>query len=137
MAIKLLQLSQLELVASVQAELEENPVLEEVPEGDDDPMRDNVAEAASEIVSEQTTEQEAHSGDGAIEAAADKLADIDWQSYAEAYPQTSYAGSGGGEEERRSFEATATKRESLQDHLELAATALLDARGRRSSQRAG
>jgi RNA polymerase sigma-54 factor len=116
-AIKLLQLSQLELVASVQAELEQNPVLEEVAEGDDDPTRDNVAEAAADGIPEQTTEQEAHSGDGAIEAAADKLADIDWQSYAEAYPQTSYAGSGGGEEERRSFEATATKRESLHDHL--------------------
>jgi RNA polymerase sigma-54 factor len=116
-AIKLLQLSQLELVASVQAELEQNPVLEEVAEGDDDPLHDNVEEAAAEAIPEQTTEQEAHSGDGAMEAAADKLADIDWQSYAEAYPQTSYAGSGGGEEERRSFEATATKRESLQDHL--------------------
>jgi RNA polymerase sigma-54 factor len=116
-AIKLLQLSQLELVASVQAELEQNPVLEEVVEGEDEPLRDNVAEAAAEAVPEQTTEQEAHSGDGALEAAADKLADIDWQSYAEAYPQTSYAGSGGGEEERRSFDATATKRESLQDHL--------------------
>jgi len=116
-AIKLLQLSQLELVASVQAELEQNPVLEEVAEGDDDPLHDNVAEAAAEAIPEQTTEQEAHSGDGAMEAAADRLADIDWQSYAEAYPQTSYAGSGGGEEERRSFEATATKRESLQDHL--------------------
>jgi RNA polymerase sigma-54 factor len=76
-----------------------------------------VAEAGLDAIPEQTTEQEAHSGDGAMEAAADKLADIDWQSYAEAYPQTSYAGSGGGEEERRSFEATATKRESLQDHL--------------------
>jgi RNA polymerase sigma-54 factor len=116
-AIKLLQLSQLELVASVQAELEQNPVLEEVGEGEDEPLRDNVAEAALEAIPEQTTEQEAHSGDGAMEAAADRLADIDWQSYAEAYPQTSYAGSGGGEEERRSFEATATKRESLQDHL--------------------
>jgi RNA polymerase sigma-54 factor len=116
-AIKLLQLSQLELVASVQAELEQNPVLEEAVEGEDEPLRDNVAEAAAEAVPEQATEQEAHSGDGALEAAADKLADIDWQSYAEAYPQTSYAGSGGGEEERRSFEATATKRESLQDHL--------------------
>jgi RNA polymerase sigma-54 factor len=116
-AIKLLQLSQLELVASVQAELEQNPVLEEVADGEDEPLRDNVAEAAAEAIPEQTTEQEAPSNDGAMEAAADKLADIDWQSYADAYPQTSYAGSGGGEEERRSFEATATKRESLQDHL--------------------
>ena len=116
-AIKLLQLSQLELVASVQAELEQNPVLEEAAEGDDDPARDAVADAAAEAIPEQTTEQEAPSGDGSIEAAADKLADIDWQSYADAYPQTSYAGSGGGEEERRSYEATATKRESLQDHL--------------------
>jgi RNA polymerase sigma-54 factor len=116
-AIKLLQLSQLELVASVQAELEQNPVLEEVGEGEDEPQRDVVEEAAAEAVPEQATEQETPSGDGALEAAADRLADIDWQSYAEAYPQTSYAGSGGGEEERRSYEATATKRESLQDHL--------------------
>jgi RNA polymerase sigma-54 factor len=116
-AIKLLQLSQLELVASVQAELEQNPVLEEVSEGDDEPARDMVAEAATEAAPEQTTEQEVPGGGDSLEAAADKLADIDWQSYAEAYPQTSYAGSGGGEDERRSYEATATKRESLQDHL--------------------
>jgi RNA polymerase sigma-54 factor len=116
-AIKLLQLSQLELVASVQQELEQNPVLEEITEGDEDPARDNVAEAASEVAAEQTPEVEAPTQEGAEEAAADKLADIDWQSYADAYPQTSYGGSGGNDEERRSFEATATKRESLQDHL--------------------
>ncbi|HEU4427470.1 MAG TPA: RNA polymerase factor sigma-54 [Myxococcota bacterium] len=116
-AIKLLQLSQLELVASVQQELEQNPVLEELTEGEEEPIRDNVAEAASEVAAEQTTELEAPAQEGATEAAADKLADIDWQSYADAYPQTSYGGSGGGDDERRSFEATATKRESLQDHL--------------------
>ena len=116
-AIKLLQLSQLELVANVQAELEQNPVLEELTEGDEEPIRDNVAEAASDYASEQTTEIEAPAQEGATQAAADKLADIDWQSYAEAYPQTSYGGSGGGDEDRPSFEATATKRETLHDHL--------------------
>jgi len=117
-AIKLLQLSQLELVTSVQQELEQNPVLEEVPEGDDEPARDAVAEAASEAMPEQATEQEAPVRESDTEAAADRLADIDWQSYAEAYPQTSYGGVGAsGEDERRSYEATAVKRESLQDHL--------------------
>jgi RNA polymerase sigma-54 factor len=33
MAIKLLQLSRLELMDTIQTELEENPALEEVPEG--------------------------------------------------------------------------------------------------------
>jgi RNA polymerase sigma-54 factor len=117
-AIKLLQLSQLELVASVQQELEQNPVLEELTEGEEEPLRDNVAEAASETAAEQTTELEAPAQEDATAAAADKLADIDWQSYAEAYPQTSYGGSGGNDEERPSFEATATKRETLAEHLE-------------------
>jgi RNA polymerase sigma-54 factor len=106
-----------EVAVQPTAVVEPGGPLQEVGEGEDEPLRDNVAEAGLDAIPEQTTEQEAHSGDGAMEAAADKLADIDWQSYAEAYPQTSYAGSGGGEEERRSFEATATKRESLQDHL--------------------
>ncbi len=117
-AIKLLQLSQLELVASVQQELEQNPVLEELTEGEEEPLRDNVAEAAGNIVSEQTTELEAPAQEHATEAAADKLADIDWQSYAEAYPQTSYAGSAQSDDERPGFEATATKRATLQEHLQ-------------------
>src|SRR5512147_846776 len=50
-AIKLLQLSRLELVGLVQQELEENPVLEEALEGDDEPAQASSAEAQSEAAS--------------------------------------------------------------------------------------
>jgi RNA polymerase sigma-54 factor len=117
-AIKLLQLSQLELVSTVQQELEQNPVLEEGLEGEEEAAPDVVADAAAAEPASQATEQEDRAEPGDAEAAADKLADIDWQSYAEAYPQTSYGGSAPSDDGRPSFEATATKRETLQEHLQ-------------------
>ncbi len=113
-AIKLLQLSRLELEQTVQQEIQENPVLE-------------VIEIEEELPSELSREQEGAdsesaeaSGDRADsrEASdADKIGDLDWQNYMDAYPQTGMSVIR-DDDDRRGIEATLTRRETLQDHLE-------------------
>jgi RNA polymerase sigma-54 factor len=114
-AIKLLQLSRLELVDVVQQELQENPVLEESVELEEDlprEIRDEAEAPLPEVVD---------APDGEIAPTAeppegDKLAELDWRSYAESFPQP---GTGvRPDDDRRSFEATLTRRASLADHLE-------------------
>ena len=98
-AIKLLQLSRLELVELVQQELEENPVLEEAIEGDDEPAQASSAEAAvrgrrrccrarREPALPELAAAEPAASSEREPTDAEKLADVDWQSYAEDYPQT-------------------------------------------------
>jgi RNA polymerase sigma-54 factor len=114
-AIKLLQLSRLELADVVQQELQENPVLEEVAEVDEDLPREVAEEsegpdpALSDAPAEVPENREASD--------AEKIADIDWQNYAEAYPQTGFQGEV-RDDERRSFEGTLTRRETLTEHLQ-------------------
>jgi RNA polymerase sigma-54 factor len=133
-AIKLLQLSRLELVSLVQQELEENPVLEEAPELDETPeggehadgsdVLDANAPAPQDAVSETPSADEAAStadagADGSPEpepSDADKIADLDWQEYLDAPPQTGMR-EGGGDDDRPSFEATLTRRTTLAEHL--------------------
>ncbi|MDH3685910.1 MAG: RNA polymerase sigma-54 factor, partial [Myxococcales bacterium] len=113
-AIKLLQLSQLELVDVVQQELQENPVLEETPEIEDDLP----AEVRAENESPDTAAAEVSSDASSPEPSdVDKIADIDWQNYMDAYPQTGM-GVNRDDDERRSLEATLTQRPTLADHLE-------------------
>jgi RNA polymerase sigma-54 factor len=157
-AIKLLQLSRMELVNLVQKELQENPVLEEEFDGEDgadaapeDAGSGDLSADAAETSAEREVDFDAglpeapmdasDAGDSAdrweagevpgesltatgdaapaaVEAEpshADKVADVDWQDYMEAYPQT---GMREVREDDRSFEATATRRETLAEHLE-------------------
>ena len=139
-AIKLLQLSRMELVGLVQRELVENPVLEETGEGESN--GDDATEApdpgdASEAADASGAGEAAESGEasgGEAEAAAeiaggegtgdepepsqaDKIADIDWQNYSEAYPQTGMR-EARDDEDRPSFEASLTRRPTLTEHLE-------------------
>lgn len=115
-AIKLLQLSRLELQQTVQQELEENPVLE-VLEIDEELPKD----VGREEEAPETAAAEASGDTSDLREASDsdKIADIDWQNYLDAFPQT---GMGSGvirnDDDRPGFEATLTKRETLQDHLE-------------------
>jgi RNA polymerase sigma-54 factor len=113
-AIKLLQLSRLELVDVVQQELQENPVLEETEVEEELPaeIREEAEAAAVPDAPEAPEEGES----AADPQEGDKLADLDWRSYADSYPQP-----GGGvrpDDDRRSLEATLTRRPSLADHLE-------------------
>jgi len=115
-AIKLLQLSRLELVNLVQQELQENPVLEEAAETEEvvtppsevqteaEPPEPPVAQATEVAPEREPTD-------------AEKVADLDWQSYMDAYPQTSFS-ERPEEDERRSLESTLTRRPLLSDHLE-------------------
>src|SRR4029450_10595281 len=112
-AIKLLQLSRLELVDVVQQDLRENPVLEETEAEEELPaeIREDAEPPPPEVV--EVREE----GDPTGEAPeGDRLADLDWRTYAEAY---SPPGTGvRPDDDRRSFEATLTRRPSLADHLD-------------------
>ncbi len=109
-AIKLLQLSRLELQDVVRQELEENPVLEETLE----------QEEPKETQLEQQ-EQEApvlEEKDAFVEVAAgeDTLKQMDWDSYLEGY-NYSAGEQYNDDEDRPSFENLLTKKGSLFDHL--------------------
>ncbi|MCG8590597.1 MAG: RNA polymerase factor sigma-54 [Proteobacteria bacterium] len=132
-AIKLLQLNQLELVNLVEQELQENPVLEEGLEGDEEPTPGELSDATpgEENGTASAEAPEVDAVDGATtqeaEAAADtpeaevsdaeKIADIEWENYMESHPQTGLEARSGEDDERRSLEATLTRRESLSEHL--------------------
>ena len=122
-AIKLLQLSRLELVGLVQKELEENPVLEEALEGDSDTPAGDAPEApegaegaeAAATTPEEAAAPEAPATDDREPTDAEKIADLDWQNYIDSNPQTSVRE--GRDEDRPSFEATLTRRPTLSEHL--------------------
>ncbi len=119
-AIKLLQLSRLELVGLVQKELEENPVLEELLEGDAEGSADDASEApevpeATQAASEELAAPEAPAADDREPTDAEKIADLDWQSYLDTYPQTGVREA--RDDDRPSFEATLTRRPTLSEHL--------------------
>ncbi len=108
-AIKLLQLSRMELIAEVRQEMVENPVLEEVPtvyDGD----------------SERNDERERENSDETAEVKADEgdMEQIDWEAYAEKYssqgPGNHYSGLR-GDEDYPSLEQTLSTSESLTEHL--------------------
>jgi len=116
-AIKLLQLSRLELVDVVQQELQENPVLEDTGDLGETPEAE--AELPAEIRDdvEAPPAETAPADDGApADAPDDKFGELDWRNYTDPLPS-----SGGGvrtDDDRPSFEATLTRRPSLADHLE-------------------
>src|ERR671924_1620908 len=96
-AIKLLQLSRMELVDLVQQELQENPVLEEGIESEEDraaaeaagPGDAPEAADATEATAELTPPEVARdAGTDTIAEASDaeKFADVDWQDYLDANP---------------------------------------------------
>jgi RNA polymerase sigma-54 factor len=113
-AIKLLQLSRLELLNTVQQELQENPVLEEVSDGEPEsassegPDAEEARDSLSEEATAPTNEREPSD--------AEKFADVDWQNYIESHPQTSPPVVR-DDDERRSLENNA-RRSTLTDHLE-------------------
>ncbi|MBN2340232.1 MAG: RNA polymerase factor sigma-54 [Deltaproteobacteria bacterium] len=111
-AIKLLQLSRVELVDMVRTELEENPVLEENLESsnrDFDRMSENEApEPTVQVTSEPSSEE-------AIEGSKE----IDWEKYLENYanqpPTNSIRNTAA--EDGPSLEATLGSKTTLTDHL--------------------
>jgi RNA polymerase sigma-54 factor len=111
-AIKLLQLSRMELMDVVREELEENPVLEEGQETPEDK-----AQSEEELAAENTDEA-APEALKEIEGDADGMADIDWKTYLESYSLGgTTADSYEDDEDRPSYENLLTKKPSLTDHL--------------------
>ena len=107
MAIKLLQLSRLELVEKIQQELEENPALDEVQEtlspettGERTEADHELTEKTKEVTFEEKMNEE-----------------IDWRNYIEEYnsPGRMPVESEGRETPR--FESFISKKESLSEHL--------------------
>jgi RNA polymerase sigma-54 factor len=112
-AIKLLQLSRLELVTTVQEELEQNPVLEETLDIDDDLPRDVGRE---EEARETSAAEASPDGDRRETSDLEKIGDLDWQNYMDAYPQTGFSVVRDGEE-RPGVEAAPDRRPTIQEHL--------------------
>ncbi len=109
-AIKLLQLSRMELMDVVREELEENPVLEEGQEVPDEKTPAEEEQQAAEAQSQETAQEVEGEGDG--------MADIDWKTYLESYSLGgSTAESYEDDEDRPSYENLLTKKPSLADHL--------------------
>lgn len=114
-AIKLLQLSRMELVELVQQELEENPVLEEGVEAE--PVE---AGETDEAAIEESSRDDATVDNQIEEVKADEegLGDIDWQTYLESYNLGgTVASSYEDDEDRPSYENLLTRSRTLTDHL--------------------
>ena len=113
-AIKLLQLSRMELVELVQQELEENPVLEEGIEAE--PVEGSESDEAAIV--EPSREEPADNQIEEVKADEEGLGDIDWQTYLESYNLGgTVASSYEDDEDRPSYENLLTKTRTLTDHL--------------------
>ena len=105
-AIKLLQLSRLELLDAISQEMEENPVLEEQVADDEDrkPIEDK-AESDKDLPDPPEVSVEDHARE-----------DVDWDNYLSEY-STGWGGSTYDERETPSLENTTSARSSLHSHL--------------------
>ena len=116
-AIRLLQLSRMELIDAIHAELEQNPVLEEEIRPDRAVLE---CEAAITGADPKDVQEPAAAPDKVQEVSdGEKPNDIDWQQYIESL--NSSAPTGGGirknDDELPNIEQTLTEAETLFDHL--------------------
>lgn len=107
LAIKLLQLSRLELLETIHQELQENPALEETLE---DTAPDQSEEAPEIIPADLGT----LSGEVSDPKAAD---DTDWSSLINEYSASGRVSSESEKKDAPNYEAFIAQKESLQDHL--------------------
>ena len=109
-AIKLLQLTRLELQDLVLQELEENPLLEESSDLEEirEPDTLEVAEQELEPAQETADFHEVETGEETLR---------DWDSYLDGYNYSSGEQQYGGDDERPSFENLLTRKGTLIDHL--------------------
>jgi RNA polymerase sigma-54 factor len=113
-AIKLLQLSRIELEEMISQELQENPTLEETPAGEPDLQPVKPEEDLPERVEQPEPSREL--------SADDRIGTMDWQDYLDTHSNSLHgsltAEAGGDDEEGPpSWENTLTKKTSLEDHL--------------------
>jgi RNA polymerase sigma-54 factor len=114
-AIKLLQLSRLELLEVINQEMEENPVLEDIPE---DSSKDASEHDAGDGAGGDSTAERGDSSElkpvTVEETARD---DIDWSSYLEEYNAPGPVHFEAEEREVPEYENFLVRRESLNEHL--------------------
>ncbi len=115
-AIKLLQLSRVELQEMITTELQENPALEEITSGEQETVEpgDTATQAESaEPVNEQVINRE--------QSTIDKMLTPDWQEYLDNHSNDMHASVSEAASEdgdgRPSWENSLTKKTSLEDHL--------------------
>ena len=108
MAIKLLQLTRLELLSTINQELEENPTLEEeIHEADVD-----------EYLDEQTESKAADLPDTKEVTIEEKIRDdIDWSNYIDEYSSSGRVHFETEKKESPNFESFVARKESLREHL--------------------
>ena len=108
MAIKLLQLSRLELLDTIAQELEENPALEE--------MQDTGADEQLSEPEETPTAEQTDTPEVTID---EKLKDdIDWSNYLDEYNTPGRTHFESEDRDTPKFEAFIARKESLKDHLQ-------------------
>lgn len=124
-AIKLLQLSRMELIEQVHQEIEQNPLLEQPDDIAGDLSEKAPGEASLEAENSEPPPT-ADEGAGAIsekveEFKGDNAPEIDWEQYLNSYqfnePTTASNRGNVDMEDLPSFEANLVKKEDLQDHL--------------------
>lgn len=112
-AIKLLQLSRMDLIDAVREELLENPMLDE---GSEIAATPATVEGAAEVREREKKEETVEAGDATLEQVTEQ---IDWEAYFQDYTSPS-PGSGTQrlrDDDLPGFEATLTNDTTLQDHL--------------------
>lgn len=110
-AIKLLQLSRLELETAVRKELDENPVLEEIHESvDDEGAPASSTQANAEL-------QAAESGGAETDADPTKQDEFEWESYVESTYKPPQTGAGPSDE-IMNYENVISTTLTLHDHLD-------------------
>jgi RNA polymerase sigma-54 factor len=112
-AIKLLQLSRLELVNTIQAELVENPVLEESLD-EEAPVHEVGGDETESTLPDPPKAETAPETESATPTTDDIVGDLDWENYMESRPQTSLSR---GDDDRPALDANLTPATSLTDHL--------------------
>jgi len=119
-AIKLLQLSRLELVQSITQELVENPVLEELPpDAADETAGDEVlpGDVPGPSATEAPPEREAAEGEAELKSEFDQLGPT-WDAYIDDFTDGRDFGTlDAGEDDRPSYDQTLTRIPTLSDHL--------------------
>jgi RNA polymerase sigma-54 factor len=120
-AIKLLQLSRMELVDLIRTELTENPLLEEPAEGEEEGRAEG-ASPAEQKLEEASAEAAPKAAEKVEEVKGEEGAnEIDWDQYLDHYQMqghTAPSNRGMADEELPGFEATLTNKTDLYDHLE-------------------
>src|SRR4030043_1479916 len=113
-AIRLLQLTRLELVEMIDQEMKENPLLEEEEEGKENTETERPV-VNEEITVEPPSEKE-HTAE--VKGQGEGSDEFDWENYLENSNLTSFQRQSYQDgEERPSFENFLTKRTTLSDHL--------------------